>query len=82
MKTSRAARQRGGFGRRGDLHVGEVSWTNSPQTCPDQPRPANPALTAQVPPAELNEKSLPAERVEVTPPLPLRGRRRFAQPTG
>jgi len=25
----------------GDLYVGEVSWTNWPQTWPDQPRPDN-----------------------------------------
>jgi hypothetical protein len=26
---------------RGDLYVGEVSWTNWPQTFKDQPRPDN-----------------------------------------
>ena len=34
---------------RGDLYVGEVSWTNWPQTFKDQPRPDEPAFAAQVP---------------------------------
>jgi hypothetical protein len=27
--------------RHGDIYVGEVSWTNWPQTFPNQPRPDN-----------------------------------------